>query len=83
MSFHPLGGEADPGERLGVHVERAPGLHPHLPLQPGHWTQGWSARQTAQTQQGNTLSLSLSLSSLMFLLEVSLCIDPLLPKTEH
>lgn len=37
---------------MGVHVEREAGLHPHLPLQPGHRAQGRSARQTAPAEQG-------------------------------
>lgn len=38
---------------MGVHVEREARLHPHLPLQPGHWAQSWSPRQTAPPEQGN------------------------------
>ena len=49
------GGAADPGERLGVHVEREARLHPHLPLQPGHRAQGRGPRQTAPAEQGNTV----------------------------
>lgn len=48
------GGASDPGERLGVHVERADRLHPLLPLQPGHRAQGRGPRQTAPAEQGNT-----------------------------
>ena len=52
-----LGGEADFRERLGVHVEWALGLHPDLPLQLGHRTQGRGARPPAQPQQGHILKL--------------------------
>ncbi|XP_048119149.1 creatine kinase U-type, mitochondrial-like isoform X3 [Alosa alosa] len=48
-------GEADQGERLGVHVEQKAWLHPHLPIQPGHWPQGWCARQPAPPGQGPTI----------------------------
>lgn len=46
------GGKTDPGERLGVHVEWATGLHPHMSFQPRHWTQGGCARAPAKTEQG-------------------------------
>lgn len=49
-----LGGAADSGERLGVHVERASGIHPHLPVQPGHRAQGRGAHPPALPQQGNS-----------------------------
>lgn len=49
-----LGGAADSGERLGVHVERASGIHPHLPVQPRHRTQGRGAHSPALPQQGNS-----------------------------
>lgn len=52
LSHCVSGGASDPGERLGVYVEREAWLHPHLPLKPGHRTQGRRPRQAAPAEQG-------------------------------
>ena len=56
MNKSPLlgspGRAADPREGMGVHVERAPGLHPDLPIQPGHWPAGGGPRPSAHPEQG-------------------------------
>lgn len=49
---HP-GGAANPGARLGVHVEREAGIHPYLPLQPGHRAASRRPHQAAAAQQGS------------------------------
>lgn len=47
-----LGGASDPGERLGIYVEREAWLRPYLPLKPGHRTEGRCPRQAAPAEQG-------------------------------
>lgn len=54
LLFFFIGGAADPGKRVGIYVERASWLHPHMSLQPGHRPQGRSSRTSAKTQQGKT-----------------------------
>lgn len=52
LSFLPRSGRAtDPGERLGVHVERKTGLHLDVPVQPWHRPACWSSHQAATAEQ--------------------------------